>query len=496
MAQASPGGQWPTKVIPTGVPNLDRLIDGGLTQGEFVLIVGGPGTGKTVLAEQMAFHWARQGRKVLWVVTPGEPNEKFLTHVSSMQFFDNRLVGDTLQIVNLSRYLEKGRQAQLEVIRETVQGGDYGFVIIDGFQNVRCFLGTERDVRLFLSELGSELALAGITLLVTADASPERYWESSEFTMADTILALERLIVVGCERRLVHVLKQRGRYNVPEAHAYSIGPGGLRVHPRIELALEAGDAPAPANRLSFGLPGLDQMLHGGLLEGSSTLIAGAPGMGKTVLACQFLAEGLRRGEPGLYLGFFESPNRLLQRADEFGMPLRQGIEDGLLGLQVYHAGCFDPDACVEEALAVIEERKARRVVLDGFEPIERMLAPVGRIIDFVCALTRYLAWRGVTSILTYEMPGMAGDAYRPGWPLISQVTGNAILLYQGRTDTRRQRLLSVLKTRYSDHSMAVAELLVAEGRIQVVTDPAAVKQQPPDIVPIAFRDEPQAGHYR
>ncbi len=496
MAQASPGGQWPTKVIPTGVPNLDRLIDGGLTQGEFVLIVGGPGTGKTVLAEQMAFHWARQGRKVLWVVTPGEPNEKFLTHVSSMQFFDNRLVGDTLQIVNLSRYLEKGRQAQLEVIRETVQGGDYGFVIIDGFQNVRCFLGTERDVRLFLSELGSELALAGITLLATADASPERYWESSEFTMADTILALERLIVVGCERRLVHVLKQRGRYNVPEAHAYSIGPGGLRVHPRIELALEAGDAPAPANRLAFGLPGLDQMLQGGLLEGSSTLIAGAPGMGKTVLACQFLAEGLRRGEPGLYLGFFESPNRLLQRADEFGMPLRQGIEDGLLGLQVYHAGCFDPDACVEEALAVIEERKARRVVLDGFEPIERMLAPVGRIIDFVSALTRYLAWRGVTSILTYEMPGMAGDAYRPGWPLISQVTGNAILLYQGRTDTRRQRLLSVLKTRYSDHSMAVAELLVAEGRIQVVTDPAAVKQQPPDIVPIAFRDEPQAGHYR
>lgn len=495
MAQAAPAATWPTKVMPTGVPNLDRLIDGGLTQGEFVLIVGGPGTGKTVLAEQMAFHWARQGRKVLWVVTPGEPNEKFLTHVSSMQFFDNRLVGDTLQIVNLSRYLERGRPAQLEVIRETVQGGGYGFVVIDGFQNVRCFLGGERDIRLFLSELGSELALMGITLMVTADASPERYWESSEFTMADTILALERVTFAGCERRLVHVLKQRGRYNVPEAHAYTIGPGGLHVHPRIELALEAGDAPAPAARLAFGLPGLDQMLHGGLLEGSSTLIAGAPGMGKTVLACQFLAEGLRRGEPGLYLGFFENPNRLLQRADEFGMPLRQGIEAGLLDLQVHHAGCFDPDACVEEAIAVIEERKARRVVLDGFEPIERMLAPAGRIIDFVSALTRYLAWRGVTSILTYELPGIAGDSYRPGWPLISQVTGNAILLYQGRTDTRRQRLLSVLKTRYSDHSMAVAELLVAEGRIQVITDPAAVKQQPPDIVPIAFRDEPQAGHY-
>jgi len=495
MAQAAPRSSWPTEIVPTGVPNLDRLIDGGLTKGELLLIVGGPGTGKTVLAEQMAFHWARQGRKVLWVVTPGEPNEKFLTHLSQMTFFDNRLVGDTVQIVNLSRYLEQGREAQMAVIRETVQGGGYGYVIIDGFQNIRCFLGTERDIRLFLSELGSELALMGITLIITADASPERYWESSEFTMADTILALERTTVEGCESRQVHVLKQRGRHNAAGTHTYSIGAAGLHVHPRIELLLEADDAPWPAGQLAFGLPGLDQMLRGGLLEGSSTLVAGGPGTGKTLLACQFLAEGVRQGQPGLYLGFFESPNRLFGRADTFGMPLRQGYEAGLLHMKVYTSGCFDPDACMEEAVAMIQERQVRRLVLDGLEPIERALRPTNRAVDFLASVLKYLRWRAVTSVLTYEMPDAGGVSFYPAWPLISQVTGNLIMLRHSRTDTRRQRLLWVVKTRYSQHSEAIAELLLTEGRLEVITDPAAVKQQPPDIVPIAFRDEPQAGHY-
>lgn len=495
MAQAAQAGGWPTQVVPTGVPNLDPLIDGGLTRGSLVLIVGGPGTGKTVLAEQMAFHWAKGRHKVLWVVTPGEPNEKFLTHLAGMRFFDSHLVGDTVQVINLSRYLEQGRQAQMEVIRQTLQGGGYGFVIIDGFQNVRCFLGGERDIRLFLSELGSELALMGITVMITADASPERYWESPEFTMADTILALERVTVEGCERRQVHVLKQRGRSPCSGVHSYTIDAGGLHVHPRIEVVLEAGDAPVSTARCGFGLAGLDQMLYGGLLQGSSTLLVGGPGTGKTALACQFLAEGVRQGQQGLYLSFFESPALLLRRADAFGMPLRQGYEAGLLHMRTYPLGCFDPDACIEEAKVMIEERQVRRLVVDGFDPVERALGPAGRVVDFAATLTRYLAWRGVTSILTYELPEMAGGPVSLQEPEIGQVTGNIILLRQSRTDTRRQRLLSVLKTRHSEHSDAVAELLMAEGRLQVITDPAAVKQQAPDLVPVAFRDEPQAGHY-
>lgn len=495
MAEATRMPTWRAEQVPTGVPNLDRLIDGGLERGALVLIVGGPGTGKTVLAEQMAFHWAQERRKVLWVVTPGEPNEKFLTHVSQMGFYDARLVGDGIQIINLSRYLEQGRKAQMDVIRETVQAGDYAYVVVDGFQSMRCFLGGERDVRLFLSELSSELALLGITMIVTLDANPERYWEAAEFTMADIILLLGYSAVDGRERRQIQILKQRGHNHAGGAHSYDISRLGIHVHPRVEALLPATDGTLTDIRHGFGLPGLDQMLGGGLLEGSTTLIAGGAGTGKTLLASQFLAEGLRLGQPGLYLGFFEDHSRLLQRAEAFGMPLRQGHESGLLQMKAYSYGRCDPDACLEEVVALADAHEVRRLVLDGLEPIERELEPSGRVTDVVATIVGYLGRRGITAVFTYELPEVLAPTISLRRPLISQVVGNLIFLRFSGIGTRRRRLLSVLKTRYVEHSDAIAELMVAGGRLEAITDPAAVEPEAPDLVPIAFRDEPQGGHY-
>ncbi len=495
MAAETQGAAWHIEPVATGVPNLDRLLDGGLTRGGLVLVVGGPGTGKTVLSEQMSFHWAAHGRPVLWVVTPGEPNEKLLTHLSQMRFFDRSLVGSALQLINMSRYLEQGGEAMMGVIRKTVQAGDYALVVIDGFQNLHPFVGGEQDVRLFLSELSSELALMGITLIVTADAAPERYWESAEFTMADAILELERVTVEGYEQRYISVLKQRGRDSIGGAHSFRIDSAGLYIHPRIEAVLSAGDAPATTVRHAFGLAGLDQMLAGGLLEGSTTLVAGAPGTGKTLLASQFLAEGLRQGQCGLYVGFFESLNCLLARADEFGMPLRKAHETGLLQMKLYPSGRCDPDACAEEVLAIAEERGVRRLVFDGLEPVERELAPGGRVMAYLTTIVEYLRWHGVTTVATRELPDALGPTASLTHPLIGQVAANLIWLRFARTDTRRHRLLSVLKTRYSDHSDAIGELLLAEGRLDVISDPAAVHQEKPGLVPVAFEGEPQAGHY-
>jgi circadian clock protein KaiC len=492
MADVGQVGSWQVERVPTGVPGLDRLIDGGLTKGGMALIAGGPGAGKSVLAEQIAFHWAAQGRKVLWVVTPGESNEKLLTHLSQMRFYDSQLVGTTVQLVNLSRYLEQGLEAQLDVIRQTVQGGGYGFVVIDGFQTLRAFLGGERETRRLLSELSSELALMGTTLILTVDADPGRYWEAAEVTIADTIISLDRITVDGCERRRLTVLKQRGRPSIGGAHTFSIDAGGVHVYPQLESVVRAPEAPATSARQAFGLPGLDQMLAGGLLEGSATLLSGSPGTGKTVLACQFLAEGLRQGQPVLYLGFFESLNRLLQRGDAFGMPLRQGHEAGRLQVRVYPAGRCDPDACAHRAIAAIEEHKVRRLVLDGLDPLERELAPSGRLVDYLAALLDQMGAHGVTTIVTSELRD-GGSLARP---LVGQVVGNAILLRFSQVGTRRRRLLSVVKTRYSDHSDAIGELFLSDGRLEVITDPAVVRPEAPELVPVAFRGEPQGGHYR
>jgi circadian clock protein KaiC len=478
MAIAEQKGPWQVERLPTGVPNLDRLIDGGLTRGGLILIVGGPGTGKTVLAEQMAFDWARQGRNVLWLVTLGEPNEKFMIHLTEMGFFDHALVGTRIQLVNLSHFLRRGFEEQLGAIRQTVHAGDYDLVVIDGFQSFRCFMDDVRQVRLFLSELSSELALAGITLLVTLDALPERYWETSEFTLADCIISLGRAAKEAGERRQLQVLKLRGRPVIGGPHTFTIDSAGAYIHPRLESIAPRQPAADTRGWQPFGVPGLDRLLQGGVLEGSSTLVAGSLGTGKSMVASYFLAEAIRRGEPCLSLCLAERLPGLLQRADSFGLPLRQAQESGVLEIKLYDPAQCDPDLCAWEVVRAVEERGIRRLVIDGIDPLEQALQGSGRMMGFMVALTGFMQANRVTSLFTYELPSLLGPAVSFTAPVIGQVTGNLILLRFVEAKGRLRRLLTVVKTRYTQHSATVAELLFDKGELVVTPRPREAERQP------------------
>jgi circadian clock protein KaiC len=482
MTEAEQERTWQVGRVPTGVPNLDVLLDGGLTRGGLVLIVGGPGAGKTVLAQQMVFHWAGQGQNVLWLVTLGEPNEKFLSNVSEMAYYDRSLIGTRLQLVNLSRYLHQGLEQQLEAIRETIHSGEYSFVIIDGFQSFRCFLADPREVRRFLSELSAELALAGITLIVTLDARLERYWESAEFTLADAIIALDRTVLEGRERRRLRVPKLRGRPAVGGHHSFSIDALGLHIYPRIESVLAPPRREPGTRWLSFGLPGLDRLLEGGVQEGTSTLIAGSIGTGKSMLASHFLAEGLRQGEPCLELCLFERLHGYLERADRFGLPLLEAYRQGTLTVHHYQPSHWDPDECAWEVVRAVEERGIRRLVIDGIEPIECDLQASGRTRDFVLALTEYLYASQVTSLFTYELPSLLATAVSFPTPVVGQLASNLIVLRFLEKEGRLRRMLSVVKTRYSEHSSAMAEILFREGEMVVVPSAEMPAHEPAPMV--------------
>jgi len=482
MADRQQMAVWQIERIPTGVPKLDWVIDGGLTRGGLCLIVGGPGTGKTVLAEQMAFHWASQGKNTLWLVTLGEPNEKFLINLSEMQFFDRGQIGATIQLINLARYLRQGIEEQLDVIRETIRSGTYSFVVLDGFQSFRCFLRDEREVRLFLSELSSELALAGVTLIVTIDADPRRYWAATEFAIADSIIILERATVQGQERRRLWVPKLRGRPHLSGAQTFTIDNAGLHVHPRLEAIVPQGRAPISQRREPFGVPGLDHLLGGGLLEGSNTLVAGSLGTGKSVLATHFLAEGARQGAPSLHLCLFDGQERFLQHAEGFGLPLQEASRAGLLEVEVYEPGRWDPDSCAERILRAVEERGIRRLVIDSLDPLERELEASGRTLDFMTTLVEHLQRQGVTSLFTYELPGLITEAVRFQPLVVGQVATNLILLRFGETEGRLRRLLTVIKTRYAQHSTRIAELLLEEGALEVVPHPSEKEGEIPTAV--------------
>lgn len=472
MAEPAGWPIWQVVRVPTGVPNLDRVIDGGLTRGGFLLIVGGPGTGKTVLAEQMAFHWASQGLNTLWLVTLGEPNEKLLINLSEMCFFDRSQVGAAIQLVNLTRFLRQSFEEQLAAIRETLHSKAYSFVVIDGFQSFRCFLKDQREVRFFLSELSAELGLAGTTLIVTVDANPRLYWEAAEFSMADALIVLDRITVEGRERRQLQVLKLRGRPTIEGAHTFTIDRSGIHVHPRIESVLPRGAAAGDRTRHTLGVSGLDHLLGGGVLEGSSTLIAGGLGTGKSLLASHFLAAAIREGHPCLALSLFENAGRFLQRANSFGLPLQQASEAGLFQLSAYDPAHWDPDSCAEHIVQAVEERGIQRLVIDGIDAVESDLNLSGRTLNFLASLVEYLHLRRVTTVLTYELPDLFGQAVSFPRPVVGQVAANLILLRFAELEGRLRRLLTIIKTRYSEHRPVVAELLLADGELQIVRHPS------------------------
>lgn len=477
MPERTPEPTWQVERVPTGVPHLDSLLDGGLTRGSLVYVVGGPGTGKTVLAEQIAFHWAAQGQSTLWLITLGEPNEKFLTHLSEMRFYDHRYIGAEIQLVNLTRFLAQGLEEKMDAIRETLRSGAYSFLVLDGFQSLRAFLDGPREVRFFLSELGSELALSGTTLIVTADSDPRRYWEGAEFTLADCIIALSREVVDSRERRSLQVLKLRGRSVIGGPHAFSIDHSGISVHPRLESLQPPCCDLVGGPRLSSGVRGLDRLLRGGLLTGTATLIVGSPGTGKSVLADHFLAESLRRAEPALRVSFFENIQRLLERSDAFRLPLRQGYESGLLTIWCSSPQACEPDACAEEIFRTVRDRGIRRLAIDGIDPFEHELSASRRTLSYLDALISELGRQGVTTLLTHELPTLLGPWVSFTGPIMGQVAANLILLRLEEREGRLRRLLSIVKTRYSDHSTATAELMLSEGQASVVPAHEPVEEE-------------------
>src|ERR1700693_164008 len=331
-----PVASKPAKVtihkLPTGVRGLDDILGGGIPEFSFSVIGGTPGCGKTTLAHQIAFANATPKRPALYFTVLGEPVLKMLRFQQQFSFFDASKYGESVRFINLSDVvLEGDLQAVLEEIIKHVTAANAGVVVIDSFRTLARKATSdvgEVEVASFIHRLSQFLTSWEATTFLIGEYAESEIRDNSLFTMVDRIFWVSQGSVGNSVVRKLQVMKLRGQATVPGLHTMRIGQGGLQAFSRT-LGL-IGNKPKPVRRrqLSSGIPELDKMLGGGILEGDSVLVAGPSGTGKSALATQFITEGLRHGEPGIMAIFEERPKGYTERADSFDLNLETPQQKG------------------------------------------------------------------------------------------------------------------------------------------------------------------------
>ena len=462
----------PAQVLQTGVPNLDRVLGGGILSRSIAMIIGAPGTGKTILAQQIAFHVASRGAAVLYLTGYSETHDKLITHNRGLGFFAQDLIGQQIQFGSLPDLLHEGAPETEHAILSTARGQGASLVLLDGFRSMRGFLADEQAAAHFLYSLGAKLALLGATTLVIVEGDPEQPTRYPELTVCDLIVTLRRERQDSRHRRLLEVLKARGAAPLAGVHPFTINNTGLEIFPRLESVVAATEPAWSPARAALGVADLDALIGGGLNVGTTTLLAGSPGVGKTTLSLHFTAEGVRASEPVLYLGFMESPAQLREKARVFGMHLGAAEAAGQVRLLVLRGHDLEADEIAALLSEDVERRGVRRLVIDSAAELQRAVGFTGRIPEFLSALVSYLRGREVTTCLTLDIPTIIGPELEFAGTPLSLIAENLLLLRQVEYRARLHRVLSVFKMRFSGYEPAIQEFTVTLGRGIEIVGPA------------------------
>lgn len=451
--------------ISTGCPGLDEVLLGGLPENTITVLMGAPGTGKTILAEQLAFANARPESPALYLTTLSEPLEKILVHGQTHSFYDVSKVGVSVFYEDLGVMLrESGVEKLPEIVLELILARRPRFVFIDSFKALNELLLGPHERRTVTYDLANVLSSYHCTSFLVGEYSQEMMTELPVFAIADVIIQMIKHSTNVREQRFVRVEKLRGSDSIPGLHAFDITKDGIEVYPRLLTPPVARTYSAQVERVNTAIPGLDDMIAEGFWRGSTTLVAGPTGSGKTIIGLHFICEGALKGEPGLYVGFQENPNQLRRIIASFDWEPGKLMNDGF-ELMYRSPVEMQLDSVTSELFHRVREGKIKRVVIDALGDLERSSIDRQRFSDFIYALTQWFAVENVTCMMTYELSQLF-EIHGISDQEISNMSDN-ILLLRFREGPEMERTLRIIKTRGSAHDNREHKLEITSKGIVV-----------------------------
>jgi circadian clock protein KaiC len=450
----------------TGVPGLDDVLAGGLASGHVFLLEGNPGTGKTTIALRFLMEGAKANEQGLYI-TLSETEEELRAGAASHGWTMDRKI-EVFELAPPESLLDADQQQSL-LYSSDLELGETTMAIFTVFEKIkpkRVVLDSLSEIRLLAQSslryrrqilaLKHYFARQGATVLLLDDLTSDTL-DKTVHSVVHGVIKLEELAPdYGAERRRLRVAKYRGQAFRGGYHDFVIRTGGVTVFPRLVAAEHR--IGFVRKRMTSDIPELDQLLGGGVEQGSSTLVLGPAGTGKSTFALQFLTASARRGEKAAFFVFDEELGLLFDRTKSMGFDLEGMRDSGALHIEQVDAAELSPGEFAHRVRERVDSAQAKTVVIDSINGYQAAMPEENSLILHIHELLQYLNRQGATTFLTVAQHGLVGDMKAP--VDVTYLADTVILLRYFEALGRVRRAVSIIKKRTGSHEDTIREFRI------------------------------------
>jgi circadian clock protein KaiC len=470
-----------SELIRTGIAGLDSILLGGIPRGNVILVQGVTGSGKTLMGLEFIYRGITEFDEPGLVVVFETSPDKLIRDAAGFGWnLEELQQRKKLQIIFTSpQVFDQELRSPDSLLLETATEMNARRIFVDGIGllNSPPVLdssgGSQFRERLqqLMESFGRENLTAVLSLELGSAGESIAAVEMADF-LADTVIQLGRERHGRHMQRSLEVLKSRGQDYESGEHTLVITSGkGLEVFRRVQAPLRANLTQPTSSTMQsvIGVEAVDTLIGGGIFDGSTTIVVGVSGAGKTVLSTQILREGaLKQKTKGLLISLDEHPEQIIRNAQTLGLDLQEQVASGTIQILFESPQELNIDAHYARVIRLIEEHDIQRLVIDGMTSYSTAIADVGVYRDFFHTIVAYTKQRLMTTFFNYENPEFLGiSSYMPDFP-VNSIVDNLILMSLVEINNSLHRCISVVKSRGSKHSFDTREFVIGQGGISLV----------------------------